>query len=392
MKKYILSLSLIFSLITAVYSQIGLDSVLKEIEKNNTSLAAFKKNLDASQIENKTGIFLENPELEFNYLWGDPSSIGSRTDLSISQAFDFPTAYKYRKQISETKNSQLDSEYQKYVRDILLKTRLVYTNLVFYNALKTELEKRNEHAQEIADAYKAKFEAGETNILEYNKAQLNLLNAANSLRNTELEKNSLQAELIALNGGKKIDVTTSTFEEFNLGMDFETWYLEAEKNNPELSWLNQEIDIKNKEEKLNRALALPKFQAGYMSETVIGEKFQGLTLGLAIPLWENKNKVKQSIAQTQALKSMEHDTKTRFYNALKILYTKASEQQKNIREYQSAMVKFDNADFLKKALDNGEITLIEYMLELSLYYDSINSELEMKRDLNQTIAKLYQLM
>ena len=72
-------------------SQNTIDNVLTEVEKNNTTLSSIRKNIDADKIGNKTGLLPKNPEAEFNYLWGNPSDIGNRTDFSIKQSFDFPT-------------------------------------------------------------------------------------------------------------------------------------------------------------------------------------------------------------------------------------------------------------------------------------------------------------
>ena len=90
----------------SVSAQTTVDSVLANIERNNTTLAAIRKNTDAQKIGNNTGIYISNPEIEFNYLWGNPSPIGDRTDFSVKQTFDFPTAYSYKKQVARFRQHQ----------------------------------------------------------------------------------------------------------------------------------------------------------------------------------------------------------------------------------------------------------------------------------------------
>jgi hypothetical protein len=72
-------------------AQNSITTVLKAIEDNNTTLKALKETAEAQKLENKTGIYLSGPEIGFNYLWGNPSAIGNRNDLNITQTFDFPT-------------------------------------------------------------------------------------------------------------------------------------------------------------------------------------------------------------------------------------------------------------------------------------------------------------
>ncbi len=391
MKRIILIIS-ISAFSFPLFAQNTVDQVLTEVVKNNTTLGALRKSVDAEKIGNKTGIYLQNPEVAFNYLWGSPSAIGNRTDFSISQTFDFPTAYGFKNQISDLKNEQTELEYQKQLMDIQLKTSLICFDLIYTNALHGELTKRVEYAQSIAKSYQIKFEAGETNILEYNKSQLNLLNVSKALESNGIERNALLAELAGLNGGQAVDFTGSVFQIMELPADFEQWYMLAEQKNPTFSWLKKEIEISQKQTGLIKAMSLPKLQTGYMSESVIGQQFQGVAVGLTIPLWENKNKVKYAVANSQALESIVADNKIQFYNQLKALHTKTIALQKNVNEYRSGLFSFDSSELSKKALDQGEISLINYLMEFSLYYESVNKLLELERDMNKAMSELNRYM
>lgn len=382
--------TLVFSL--NLLSQSNIDSILNEIERNNTRLSALRKRADAEKIGNKMGIYLQNPEVGFNYLWGKPSVMGKRTDVSITQSFDFPTAYKYKNQISDIRNNQVDLEYGNHLRTTMLQGRYVCYDLIYINALRSVLSKRLKHAQSIANSYESKFRIGETNILEYNKAQLNLLNIRKELESTEIERTVHLSELTRFNGGIFIDFTDTIFQLQTIPVDFEQWYLMAEKNNLMLSWLKQEIILYQKQEKLNRALSLPKLQAGYMSEKIVGEQFQGVTVGLSIPLWENKNTVKYAKANSLVVESVAVDSKLQFYNQLKALHTKAIGLQESLTDYRINLLSFDHSELLKNALDKGEITLIEYILDFAIYYKSIDKLLELERDMNKTLAELNQYM
>jgi outer membrane protein TolC len=392
MKQLIITFIITITFGPGLFSQSTIDGILMEIEKNNTTLSAVRKSAEAEKLGNKTGIYLENPEVGFNYLWGNPSAIGNRTDFNITQTFDFPSAYRYKNQISDSRNVQVELGYQKQLRELLLQTRLICYDLIYTNALKSELSKRLTHAQRIANSYKSQFDIGESNILEYNKAQLNLLNISKELELLEIDRTALLADLTRLNGGFIINFTDSVFQSSEIPVDFEKWCALAEQNNPLLGWLKQEIEIGQNQEKLNRAMSLPKLKAGYMSEKIIGETLQGVTVGITIPLWENKNTVKYAAAQTIALQGIETDNKLQFYNQLKILHTSAIGLQKSVDDYRAKLIAFDNSELLAKALDLGEITLIEYIVEFAIYYKSINRLLNLERELFRTLAKLNQYM
>jgi outer membrane protein, heavy metal efflux system len=375
-----------------LFSQSVIEDVLIEIEKNNSTLVAIRSSSKAVKLENKTGNYLQNPEVEFHYLWGNPGSMGNRTDISIMQSFDFPSAYKYKNQISDIKNTQVDIEYSKQLRELMLKARVICMDVIFTNSLIEEYKRRQDHAESIATSVELKYDNGESNILEYNKTQLNLLNVSTQLETLRIERETLLMELMGLNGGTKINMDAKDFPIVDLPEDFDQWYTNAENSNPVLNWVKKEIELNQKQEKYFRAMSLPKIEAGYMSEKVIGEQFQGIIIGLSIPLWENKNTVKYAKENIVAFQDIAEDTKLQFYNHLKSLHQKSLGLQQNISTYREKLHIYSNSELLLKALNNGEVSIIEYIYETSIYYESIENLMEMELELNKTIAELNQYL
>jgi outer membrane protein TolC len=252
-----------------------------------------------------------------------------------------------------------------------------------------ELEDRVQHARQISEAYNAKFKNGETNIIEKNKAQLNLLNVRKVLQGNETERETLLAELKRLNGGTPVNFDQNEFSDVQLPLDFDNWFAENEKQNTLLKQVSQKVEMREKQIKLTKALNLPKFSTGYMSESVEGEAFKGIALGVSIPLWENKNTVKLARLQQKVAEEAAADARVQSYNRLKTHYEKAKRLQETLADYTDVLESVNSTHLLKKALDAGEISLIEYMMELSLYYDTIDNILSTKNELQQELGGLY---
>ena len=308
-----------------LFSQNTIDKILQEIEMNNTTLIALQKKAAADKIGNKTGIYIQNPEIEYNYLWGNPTSVGNRTDINFKQSFDFPTAYSFKNKIATIKNEQVELEYYQQKKDLLLKSRLICYDLVYTNSLKVELTNRINHAEKMATSYQKQFDLGETNILTFNKAQLNLMNLNNELKLVNIKRNALLGELKMLNGGILIDFTETEYPLIVISENFEQWYTKAAQSNPQLNWLKKEVAISQKQISLNSALSLPKLNAGYMKENTVGQEFEGFTVGMTIPLWEHKNTVKYSKTNAIAIQELEKDHKLQLYNHLKTVHQKVIE-------------------------------------------------------------------
>lgn len=387
MKNIILLLLILFSNFF-VFAQPSVDSVLAQIERNNTTLAAYRKSVEADKMGNKSGLLSGNPEVGFNYLWGNPSVTGNRTDFNVRQSFDFPSTYVYRSQLSNLKNEQAEFGYERAIKEILLQSRLLCTDLIYQNALHAEYEKRLTNAQQIADAYTTKFNAGETGILEYNKAQVYLLAIAKDLEKIEIERKFILSELTKLNGGIVISLSDNKFNPEVLNPEFDQWYAQAERNNPDLKWIKQEIAVAQKEKQMITAQNLPGFSAGYMSEKVIGQQYEGITMGITIPLWESKNTLRYAKAQVNSVQAMETDARLQFYSEMKSLHSKAIDLQNSATDYRQKLFDYSNTELLGKALDKGEISLTGYLFELMVYYESIDRLLDLEYQLNKAINEL----
>lgn len=370
-------------------AQVSFDNVLKEIEMNNTTLKAYREKANADKIGNKTGINMANPEVEFGYLWGSPSGEGNRVDLNVTQSFDFPTAYRYKTQLSDGKNQQVDMIYDQQKVEILQQARLICVELVYQRKMNKILSDRLKQARELSDAYQKSFDQGNIDVLERNKTKLNLLNAEKALQINEVDLNLSKSELQRLNGGLDVE-EFNRYSDFTFPLNFIEWFAIVKANNPSLRVAEQDVELSRKQEQLTRALNLPKITAGYASERVSGTTFQGVSVGVSIPLWEGKNTVKHQKAQTVALQMQHEDSELQFRNTLKNQYDKAKKLSLLLKEYEDALSVTSSQDLLKMALDKGQLSLINYLLELSVYYETVDKYLETERDYQLAVAELQQ--
>ena len=381
----VLILSLGFPMSNA---QTDINSVLASIEENNTTLKSLRESAEAQKLENKTGIFLENPEVGFNYLWGNPADIGGRTDFSVIQTFEISTITGIKNRLADGKNILVEWQYKADRMNILIEAKQYCIDLIYYNALKKELDIRLQHARTIAAGYKERLDKGDANILEYNKVNLNLSMVQGELSRIEVEREVLLSQLKRLNGGLDLSLIDEHYSVAVLPLNFDDWYIQAEMKNPVLAYVKQEIEAGKKQVSLSKAMGLPTLSAGYMSEKVVGQRYQGISLGLSVPLWENKNRVRQARAAVKAAESRNEDSKQQFYSQLQILYKRASGLKLTAENYRKSLVEINNTDLLKKALDAGEISLLDYIIEIGLYYDTVNQALEAERDYQKAFSEL----
>jgi outer membrane protein TolC len=155
-----------------------------------------------------------------------------------------------------------------------------------------ELQKRKENTEKWLLAFQKKLEKGEGNILDVNKAKLQLIEINATFQENQSAINQLNQKLTELNGGQIIVFTDTSYAELYAVPDFETLESEIRANDPTRKYLEQEKVINQKQVELSKAMSLPKLETGYHYQAILGQRFSGIHFGLSIPLWENKNKVK----------------------------------------------------------------------------------------------------
>lgn len=389
MRYKIIIAGLIFIMTRSVIAQNNIDLILADIAKNNKSIKANNQYWEAKKLLYKTGLAPYNPKIEYEYMPGSPASAGTQTDIFILQQFDFPTAYIKKNQVAKEQIIQSEFQVISYRQTILLSAKQYCIDLIYYNKMQEELNKRLQNAAIVHDFYQLKFTNGDANILDVNKAKLQLIDIKNEVRLNQSKINQLIQKLTELNGGMAIVFTETSYPLTPVLPDFKTLENEIEENDPDLKSIHQQNEIDKKKVALSKAMSLPKLEAGYRSQELLGQTLQGIHLGLTIPLWQNKNSVKHQKAHLfyNDLQIEEHGNE--HYYEIQQLYEKYENLNIAITEYQKIIIAVSNVELLDKALELGEISAIQYFMEVNYFNHSFDNYLFLEKEFHQVIAALY---
>ncbi len=372
----------------SVSAQTSTETILRQIEENNPQLKAAAAEADAEKIENRSGALLENPEFEFNYLWG-ADGIGNRRDFRVTQAFDVATLTGMKSRQVAGQNEMSILKYKSERLNVLLEAKQACIDLIYYNALKAELSTHLEQAQTLVSSFEKRLKAGGANVLDLNKAKVHLTAVRGQISQVEVERQTLLAVLKSLNGGQDIILDDCVYDlSDNLPADFESWYESASQKNPVLQYVRQEVTLGQKQLSIDKTAWIPELTVGYMSELTTADKFRGVTVGVNIPLWSNANKIKQSRAKIAAAESRKVAAEQQFYFDLSAQYNRAASLKANSELMRASLSETDSRDYLLTAQSRGEISMIEYLVETDQYYEALEQTLSAERDYHQALARL----
>lgn len=372
-----------------VHAQDNIEHILEEIEQNNTTLAAARKTMEATKAGNHTGLTLDDPEVELAYLWGSPRQMGNRKNIDISQSFDMATLTGAKKRLARQQDALAAYQYKADRTDIMLEARLLCTDIIYYNASIKILNLRLADAETIAATIAKKLEKGDANIMEHNNASMSVSQIKIDIKSKEAERNAATASLQRLNGGKPTRLQATEYAPTAMPDDFNSWYMEAEKQSPVLAYARQAVEVARHQVKVVRAEGMPKLTAGFSGEYINDEKLNGITFGMSIPLWSNKNRVRQAKAEAEASEARQTDTKLQLYSNLRLLYQRQAAQHEMVKTYNEAVnAAKSNIRLQKKALEQGAVSVDEYIFATSTCYEMECKQLEAIRDWQKTLAEM----
>lgn len=380
MKKLILIYILTLWTFVTANGQSSYDFIMAEIEKNNKTLQANAQKQETQNLQFKSEMPLYNPNIEYDYLYGFPLTAGNQTDVLINQAFDFPTVYGKRKQLANEQTAQTSYSFNAARQEVLFEAQSNCIELVYRNKLQEQLNQRKRFTENLLIDFETKLHTGDGNILDVNKAKLQLIEINKEFQLNLSEINQLNQQLTALNGGIEIAFTETIYPKMDPIPFFEDLFNEIQAEDPTLKFIEMETVTAKKQLELSKAMALPKMEAGYRYQGILGQTFNGFHIGTTIPLWENKYKVRQSEAAVlfSDLRVREYQNE-KFYD-IKQLLEKHEKLSKTFNEYKTVLSAINSLEYLDKALEVGHISTIVYFMESNYYYMAYNNFLLTEKD------------
>jgi len=374
---------------SGTHAQTGLDSVLASVEQRNKLILSTRQLQESQKASAVTGLYPSNPFFEYDYLQGSPSTAGDQHEIQVIQSFDFPTVYTKKRKLSGELSLYADLNYRAVREEVLLDAKQTCIEIVYCRKLQNQLEVRLKESEKILNAVKLKLDKGEGNILDLNKTRLMMTGIRQEYAENLNMIRILEDKLSGLNGGQVIAYSDTSYFIPPAITSFDALESECEMNDPHRKILLQEEVIARKELELSRSLRLPKMELGYRYQGLTGNKYNGIHTGISIPLWENSGQVKLRELKANFKKLEVESHKTIHYYEIKRKYDRIMMLREMMEEYSVIFRSNQDLELLSKAFRLGEISLPEYYLETTFYYEAYKKYLITEKEYYSLIADLF---
>lgn len=367
----------------------GWESWMAQIAQNNTTLKALHRQMQASVLANGSNLSLTDPEAEVAYLVGTPKGVPNRTNVSLTQSLDWDVLLGRRSALAKANNQVAYNDYRRAVQQVLTEAAEQFTSLVYYNKLCGELSQRQTLAEEIERLYQQKFERGDINQLEVNKVRLNASVCRADWARANNERQQILANLQRLNGGHAVAFTDTVYPLAGKALPPLVDFQSALAGSLAVQTAQAAVAQSEAEIKVAKAEGLPALTVGFQGEYIKQNNYSGLSLGFTVPIWGNsRKKIRKAEAELAANRLTVDDVIYQERAQVAKLYASAQQLQQAANALQKDMQLMNNDQLLRRSLELGQISLLDYLLELSFYYTARTSQLEAERDAQLAVSAL----
>lgn len=366
----------------------SIEEVLSAVGKNNPALSAYMEDVQAQTFQMKGENVPEDPSVEYSsfYKGGITGEAGS--ELVVSQGFDFPTLYAARHRRNELMQASLDKGLENERRKVLLQAKNLCLDIIMYRQIGELLEMQSSIAGELLSLYSTRYDAGDASALEVNKIRMELMGVATAVAENSSALDAACRTLIAMNGGKEIDFTGDWYPLVEEISDPEAAVEEYLSSDAAVSSAENAAAAAVKDISVNRQGWIPRLEIGYRRNTEIREAEHGFIVGGSIPLYSNHRKVAMSKARSAAAHSNLSSVKLQAETDIRTAINEAERIKAAIEAYDEPLMR-ETLDLLHKAVEGGEISLIDYFVETSGIYENLASCIGLRNSWQKLMAKIY---
>lgn len=390
MKRYILSVIAIATMMTAV-AQSPVEIILESVANNNNSIKAAQEEATAAQTELSAANCLENPSFEFEYLWAkNQVPGGNKYSFAIMQGFEFPTVYGERRKLINSQNSLNEAQVKLAQQEALLEAREICIKIVYLNKQIELVTERVEMARSLVEYYHNRLVAGDANQLEVNEVEIDYLSQSSRLRMLVSERNAAQSLLVACNGGYALPIDAATLTQYPIiamPASLDEAVAQWKEHDASISMINNQMQMAESLTSVSKQGWIPSFEVGYKQVYESGAMFYGLGVGVSLPLFKTNNEVKSAKARALAISWQGEEANARIDAEATQLYEETVALSEALKEYEM-LTRQNNRPLLLKAVESGQISLLEYMSGIALVNEAEENRLLLEY---QYYSKLSQL-
>jgi outer membrane protein TolC len=306
----------------------------------------------------------------------------------VSQNFEFPTVYAKRAKLAKINDRFADASLNAARQEVLLDAKHTLLESIHTKRMLTEFRRREAFARNMLAIMQKKLDAGQTTVMDLNYAKLRVSEISQSVKNIEAQADIMAKRILVMNGNLPITISDSILI-LSLLPPKDSLLAEYAVNDPRRIALDYMVDVAQKNKQLVSHQGLPELSIGYESEKNDAEHFMGFRAGLSIPLWGNAGKSRAAKIKVNATQTEQQSQIELIKLEYDELYLNANSTKARLDELKQAHADFNNLTLLRRALEAGQVSIINFFNEITFLYDITDRIMALELEYAKYYAELH---
>lgn len=381
---------------------LSLAQMVDEALENNLYIKS--TSLQAAADHSLIGTALDLPKTNLSLTYGQANSMYKDNNFVINQSLTGLATYGYQKKYLTQKADLTLQQVEITKNELRYQVKQLYYQLQFHLNKSNLLQQQDSIYYNFARAAGLRYKTGESNLLEKSTSEMLMHENQNLMQQNEADIQILSSKLqLLLNSTTLITTTPLLFEKRTMLAIADT---SLELQNPTMEYLKKSILVNSAFTKTEKNRRMPDLSIGYFNQSLRGiqningteryfgltDRFQGVTLGLAVPMWMSAYNAKIASAQIhekiadQNLKNYNAQLNNDYFSALQEL----KKCNTALLYYeQQALTQADNIlKSAQKSYKSGDINYMEYSNALNKVLSIKNNHLDQLLKHNLAVIKI----
>lgn len=327
-----------------------------------------------------------DPEVEGAYKFA-PDGEPNRWGAELSYGFEWPGVYVARRAAGSAMRDANAAEEDAVTYEKRMEILREIGTYLYADRRLAVMKTMAAATDSLADVTERAHKGGQMSRLDLCKVKLEQGRVNTQIANIEAEKRATEGNLQTLNGGFDCTALLESIDRKWVMTPVHSLelYLEEARKNPSVVRAMADHKAAKAQVKVAKSEGLPGFSVGYAHDFEDGMHFNGATLGISIPLFSNKGKVKAAKAAETAAEYRMTVATDQAESDIRALYEEVVALDSALKVPTEVFSNTDYNTLLLKAYRGGELTLTDYLTERAWFEEAQLDFMELQYQREQTM-------
>lgn len=361
------------------------DEIVGTIIANNGEIQSQRQEINSQALYSADENSLADPSIEFSRVWGR-HSVGNKLQLDISQDFEWPGVYASRRKATEYGTSAALQGLISAEMDIATEIRMLLNELVYVRQQIKAMGVLQDNYDLLNKTVEKEIEHGELTVIDQKKIAIEGYKISNDLNDLHIREQQLESSIRGY-CSIAVDLANVTYYPLQTLLDKDTYFKHI-NGDPAIEAFTLTAAQEEHNAQTAKMKRMPSFSVGYQHQAEMGDRFNGFTIGMNLPVFQGRHARKVALDRKEAAELGKEAIIAKKTAEVEALYKELQSTRLQMDQYNKVFGDNIYLELLLKAYKGGQIGMHEYISEMQYYNEVTMSYLATEYNYQQALTAI----